>query len=760
MMNDYKRRAQLLPLALSCGILLAACSRDPNVRKQKYLSSAAAFLKKGNTEEATLQLRNALKVDPNFAEAANILAELQFRQGNYGEAYKLLIGVESAQPDYLPARKGLAQLYRLGGKLAEAEREAAYILEHTPDDIDELLNLSAIQAAQKKVPDAEGTLAHILELQPSHVPALLALAKLKADAQDFAGAERILKVALERNPRSITVYLALIQFYANTSRPGEAEPLFSQALKVSNNRVEVLEAQAAYYESLSKFPEAEEAIRKIQSSHADDPRYWAALADFYVRRGDWAKARTELERVSSHHPNDAVLLHKLIEVHLNQDDRNGAEALNEALLQKNPDDSYGHLFKGRMYLGKDVDKALLEFAEAQKYQANLPGLYYWYAQAYLQRGELGQAKQALDTTLKYDPGFQTARLALAELQNRTGSLDAAMDNAKRLMQSSPGDVRPMLVYSQSLMLKQDYAQAETIVKAVSERDPQSAEAHRQLGLLDLAHKNWPAARKELLQAWNLTPQSTSLLEGVLVTYVAENETIGAIHFLQDEIRSHPRDAELYHELAQLYLVQNKRPDAIAALKTALSLSPASGDTALLLSEVYARGQETEQAAQIVSQLVQKDQGNPDLLLRAGMVFERAQQWDEARKAYERVVQLDRDNAIAKNNLAWLLAEHGGNIDVALNLAQDAKQQSVNNLQITDTIGWIYYKKGIYKTALDYLKECAAKDSKNATFQYQLGMVYWKLGEKEDARRLLLNALTLNPNLPESKSAQQVLIQLL
>ena len=252
------RRAQLLLLALSYGILLASCSRDPNVRKQRYYDSATTLLKKGKIQEAALQLRNALQIDPNFAEAANILAEIQFRQKSYAEAYKLLQQATKAKPDYLPARKGLAQLYRLSGKLAEAQSEAEYILEHSPDDIEELLNLGTIQVAQKKPKEAEGALNRILELQPNHVPALLALATVKKDAQDLPSAERYLKLALERNPRSITVYLTLTKFYLVTGRPAEAEPLFSQALKVSNSRVEVLEAQLGYYEGLKKFAESEE----------------------------------------------------------------------------------------------------------------------------------------------------------------------------------------------------------------------------------------------------------------------------------------------------------------------------------------------------------------------------------------------------------------------------------------------------------------------------------------------------------------------
>ena len=122
-----------------------------------------------------------------------------------------------------------------------------------------------------------------------------------------------------------------------------------------------------------------------------------------------------------------------------------------------------------------------------------------------------------------------------------------------------------------------------------------------------------------------------------------------------------------------------------------------------------RSKEPEQAIHVLTEVIQKDPKNTGLMIRAGMILEKVQRWDEARHAYERALQLDSANAVAENNLAWLLMEHGGNIDQALKLAQDAKEKLVDNLQVTSTIGWIYYKKGIYETARKYLKDCADKD---------------------------------------------------
>jgi Flp pilus assembly protein TadD len=142
-----------------------------------------------------------------------------------------------------------------------------------------------------------------------------------------------------------------------------------------------------------------------------------------------------------------------------------------------------------------------------------------------------------------------------------------------------------------------------------------------------------------------------------------------------------------------------------------------------------------------------------------MVYERLQHWDEARDAYERSLQLDGSNAIAKNNLASVLADHGGDLNVALTLAQQAKEKLADSAEVTNTLGWIYYKKQVYSMAVKYLEDAASRDQKNATFQYELGMTQWKLGNTVEARRSLVKALQLDSHFPEAVSAVATLSQI-
>jgi Flp pilus assembly protein TadD len=178
----------------------------------------------------------------------------------------------------------------------------------------------------------------------------------------------------------------------------------------------------------------------------------------------------------------------------------------------------------------------------------------------------------------------------------------------------------------------------------------------------------------------------------------------------------------------------------------------------LLADSYAAEKKSDESVRLLSAAMQQHPKDARLMLQSGMIYEKLQRWDDARGCYERALQLDGDNALAKNNLAWLLVEHGGNIDLALKLAQQAKEKLYDNPQVTDTIGWVYYKKGVYKTARDYLKQSVEKDQKNPTFQYQLGMAELKLGNQDQARRDLLNAVTLDPQSPEAALARSALAQ--
>ena len=78
-------RGPLVSLLLILLAAAAGCSHDPNVRKQKYYKSGLAYMKQGKLSEATIQFRNALQIDPQYADAETMLGKADIELKLYPE---------------------------------------------------------------------------------------------------------------------------------------------------------------------------------------------------------------------------------------------------------------------------------------------------------------------------------------------------------------------------------------------------------------------------------------------------------------------------------------------------------------------------------------------------------------------------------------------------------------------------------------------------------------------------------------------------
>jgi Flp pilus assembly protein TadD len=142
-----------------------------------------------------------------------------------------------------------------------------------------------------------------------------------------------------------------------------------------------------------------------------------------------------------------------------------------------------------------------------------------------------------------------------------------------------------------------------------------------------------------------------------------------------------------------------------------------------------------------------------------MTYEAQQREDEAIAEYERALELAPRFAPAANNLAYLYAERGKNIDVALSLAQTAMEQLPNDPGVADTLGWIYYKKGAYLKAIGLLRDSAEKLPENAAVRYHLGMAYYRNGDRDNAKRELTKSLRMDADAPWASEAKHTLAEL-
>jgi len=133
---------------------------------------------------------------------------------------------------------------------------------------------------------------------------------------------------------------------------------------------------------------------------------------------------------------------------------------------------------------------------------------------------------------------------------------------------------------------------------------------------------------------------------------------------------------------------------------------------------------------------------PYILL--GALEESQSNWQDAQKSYQKALLIQPDNPAAANNLAYLLLEHGGNVDVALSMAQAARRALPELPNTADTLAWAYVSKGAYGSAIDLLQEAVRVNPNNATYRYHLGVAFQRNKEQPQAKEQLEKALQLNP----------------
>jgi tetratricopeptide (TPR) repeat protein len=132
-------------------------------------------------------------------------------------------------------------------------------------------------------------------------------------------------------------------------------------------------------------------------------------------------------------------------------------------------------------------------------------------------------------------------------------------------------------------------------------------------------------------------------------------------------------------------------------------------------------------------------------------------YEAAIKLYDPGLTSDPSLASAKNNLAYIYAESGVELDDALDYAQDAKAALPDSPVIADTLGWVLYKRGIPSAAISYLKEAEASAGDDlvlvGTVRHHLAQAYEADGAVDEAKDALRRALAGVDDQAQSAQAQ-------
>ena len=181
-----------------------------------------------------------------------------------------------------------------------------------------------------------------------------------------------------------------------------------------------------------------------------------------------------------------------------------------------------------------------------------------------------------------------------------------------------------------------------------------------------------------------------------------------------------------------------------------------GPVYLQLGEVYRRKGDDPSAIASLQKAREIMPENSIVLTTLALTFDHSGKTPEARQIYEAAIKLDPSNGVALNNLAFLLAEHNGDLDEALTKGTRAKQLMPNLAEVSDTLGWIYLKKYLSDDAVKIFSDLVTNHPNESTYRYHLAMALHQKGDKPRAIKECQEALKNNPSKEERQKIQDLL----
>ncbi len=755
-MSSSSRRRLTFILTLIVA-LLSACSRDPGVRKQKFFESGQRYVEQGKYKEAVVEFSNAIKVDPNYAEAHLQLADAYLQLHDGDRAFRELARTVELQPENYRAQLELTNLLIVNRQLDPAQQKLDALLQKRPEDPAVHNTLSSLFAAQGNIPVAIAEMQKTVALSPDRWEAYLSLALLQSSNNQSEAAESNFKKVIELNPKAMQARLLLGNYYQAHNRFPEAEQQFQAATALDPASAEPRAALARLYLAEGEKAAAEQLLAQAKHDLSNNPAAYRLLGEFYFLNGEFDKASAEYASLYQQHPEDLQLEKNYIALLIQTKRFPEARQLDDEILKANPNDDDALVYQAQMQISDgDVNDAAQKLETVVKNSPKNSEGHYALGVAYEKLGYTERAESEWREALRLQPNLLDAARALASAAMQQGDANTLDEASSQLIVLQPAAPEGYALRALANINRKHYGEAEADVRRAIATAPSSAFGYVQLGNLKLVQKQYEEAARAYQDALNRNRDSIDALRGLMNTRVAQNRADKAIAAANAQIAKSPANSGFYDLLGTtLFFSKKDLAGAEAAFSKSIGLDQHNSDALFKLCEVQATKGRIDQAIATAKQGVNDNPRNADLYVLLGRFYESKSDSQQAEAAYRSALNLNPQHPLASNNLAKLMLRTGGNLDVALSLAQTARRGMPNSPAVADTLAWINYQKGAYQSAIGLLQEALSLQDKvrapdNPDIHYHLGMAYAKNGQTALARQQLERALKLNPNSSDVK----------
>jgi tetratricopeptide (TPR) repeat protein len=736
------------------GLCLVACGKSA----AQYIERGNQLYAAGQYGDAVLNYRNAIKKSPDSGEAYYRLGLALLKQDLVGEAYQAFSHAVPLSPKNMRAKaefgalslaiysrdpKHPAALYNQGKSMADALlgpggnrveglrlKSALDVIDNQPSKAVEALReaagiapnnqevaggLAEALLRDKQPDEAEKVARQAVEHHPHYDPPNEVLFAIAVSQQNWEKAEADLKSWGANNPKESAPILRLAAFYYARKQPDDGEKALNSLL-----------------ERRDQFPQADLLVGDF---HALVHNPQKALEDY--QRGEARDA----SRRQTYQQRSAITLATLGR-------REEALKTADAILAKDPKNEFARMLKVQL-LEQAGGKQNLTAAAAlagdlsREAPANVR-IQLLAGQAFMTEGDADQALQHFQRAAQADR-TPTSQLAMARVELLRRNYAAVLDHANAALAISQNSRDARLLHVIGLTGTHSYAAAKTEAEQLARDTKDAPQVEMQLGVIALGQGRYSEAEDLFRRLYKDRSGDLQPLAGLVNTLEAEHMPDRALALMQEETQRSPGSRGKEALLVTTAEAAGKGDVALAELQKMAAQNPTSPDVQIrigILQQRKGNRPEALQAFERVRQLAPERKGIDALIAN---LQEQEGKKMEAIANYRKALAKSPDDPTVLNNLAFLLADTGGDSKEALQLASTALRKAPDVPQLRDTLAWIHIKARNTSEALPILQALINKYPDNNTFRYHYAVALMQSGDRAAARAQAQTALSQKPS---------------
>jgi len=524
-------------------------------------------------------------------------------------------------------------------------------------------------------------------------------------------------------------------FYFLWGRHAELALNFQEALEVYE-KVLICDPEADYIARkipvlLLRLDRGEEAVTWLNNyleSKPDESGSRMLLAKILIRMGRFNEAAVQYRIVHERNPEDENALLLLSELYMHQGQPIKARKTLLEILKANARSYPARVLLARLYMSlKQYDKALVEYHKTLKMNWSTD-LLFEISQVYLHLEQYDKAIKSYGEILQHDKRNESARIALVNVYLLQKKDEQALLELNKLKTGAEHSTRVDLIIARLYAKLKKYDQAIEILQTALEQG-NTAEARYLLAVMYFMTEHYDQSLAELKRIGRDSAEYKNALFLQVRIFRVRNNLQKAVELFEHVIGQEDgagRSADMYVLLAGLYQLQGRNDLVRSTFDRGLAIFP----------------------------------NDDQLLYEYGLFLDTSGEPDKAMSIMQKVIKVKSNHAAALNYVGYSWADKRVHLDQALNYIKRAVALKPDNGYIRDSLGWVYYRLGRNKEALDALELAVKLLSGDPTIYTHLGDVLLELGRTKKALEAYREAISLIHEDNEARKSLQKKVKLL